>query len=209
MSYPTFLYHETEAPEGRLIPNAEKEAELGPGWVDTPEAFKPGYKKPEPKIAAGTIPEEAARQGYTPQPFPAHYYNRSGESRLVSGAEELATLDLAEWKDTPDLTAKVWRSPAAVVAAAVALTARVPPSLDGAGTATEPPPVVPTFVLTDEQKTEFGKATVAQIVEKLEAIDNVTMLDALADAEAASEKPRKGVLLAIKARHAVLLAPAE
>jgi hypothetical protein len=36
---PTFRYHETLAPEGRLITTEEELAELPAGWVDTPALF--------------------------------------------------------------------------------------------------------------------------------------------------------------------------
>lgn len=37
--YPKWKYHATEAPEGVIVEDAEDEASLGPGWVDSPAAF--------------------------------------------------------------------------------------------------------------------------------------------------------------------------
>lgn len=129
--FPTIRYHRTEAPDGVLIPSAEKLAELGAGWVDTPAAFDPNYVPPPP-VAKRESPSAAVarRAGYRPQEFPAIRYNRLGEDRIVRSAAQLAELDPAEWRDSPAAFGDAPPVAPVKAAPAVAETPSTPPTAD-------------------------------------------------------------------------------
>ena len=99
MVYPAWLYHRTEAPDGRLVA-CEDDAPSGEGWVTTPAAFDPHYVAPPP-LAPAELTELMLRNGVPYIAFPAWRYHTSGEARLVETAEADALLDKAEWRDTP------------------------------------------------------------------------------------------------------------
>lgn len=181
--YPRFLFHETLAPEGKLIANKEAEPADLTGWFDTPQKFDPAFVEVAPVVPPGTVPVD--RPGYVPVQYPSHRFNVDGGSRIVGTAEEDQTLDPAVWKHSPaDFT------DAAPVA---------PKALD-----------VPPAALTplDAQKAELYGAKVADIVARIEKMDNRDALQMVHGLELANPKgARKGVTAAIEKRMAVLVPP--
>lgn len=103
--FPLFMYHKTDAPEGRVFTSLEQleaaQAASGPpGWVDTPAKFDPNYVEPTP---AGVLGPVIGLRGqlYAPKLFPSLRYSRSGEECIVRTQEEADALNADEWKDSP------------------------------------------------------------------------------------------------------------
>lgn len=104
--YPCNRYHKDLAPDGREIKSAAQEAELGPGWVDTPAAFDPAYRPLTPTPEDGAPLEAVIAPPKEIIPYPAMRYARDGRTVTVTSVQEDRALDPAEWKDTPD--PKAW-----------------------------------------------------------------------------------------------------
>lgn len=102
VKYPAMRYHNTLAPEGRVISSPEAEAALGDGWVDTPAAFDPAYKALTTDPPEGTAMDTVVLPAKPPERYPAMRYARDGRTQVVRNAEEEVSLDPVEWKDTPD-----------------------------------------------------------------------------------------------------------
>ena len=110
--YPAMRYHKELAPEGLQIRSPEAEAELAPGWVDTPAKFDPAYRALTEDPPEGTPFETYVAPAKPPIPYPAVRYAQDGSQLIVHSLEEDEALNPAIWKDTPDPTA--WLSDAAV-----------------------------------------------------------------------------------------------
>lgn len=196
-TFPTTLFHKELAAEGQVF-MTEADLPTAPGWVDTPAAFDPAYKKPEPIAPSGSIPADAP-PGFVPNPYPSCRYRKGDPEnpKRVATAEDDAALEAAEpgvWQHSPDPNFK-------------------PPVAGPDAGAPDPNALADiggTTTLTDAQKAEFYAAKVAEVVVKLEAIGNPGLLTAIAAAEAENPKgARVTVAKAIAARLAVLSAPVE
>lgn len=198
MTFPTTLFHKELAAEGKVF-MTEADLPTDDGWVDTPAAFDPAYKKPAPVVPNGSIPADAP-PGFVPNPFPSCRYRKGDPDhpKRVETAEEDAALEAAEpgvWTHSPDPN---YKAPAAGPDAGT-LDPNALRDLTG-----------DVVVLDDAQKAEFYAAKVTDIVVKLESIGSPARLKALAEAEAANpNKARVTVLKAVAARLATLSAPQE
>lgn len=180
-AYPCVRYHKELAPEGRLVRTADGEP-TGEGWVDTPAAFDPNYVPPPP-LDPNVVTSDAVRPGYVPQRFPACRYDGNGNIQLVKTQEEADTLDPRQWKDSPAAFGPDYVAPSDAPRPA-------PP-------AAEPP----TNAEIERQKAELFAATVPVIVERIEAISDVSTLATIRAYEEVNPKgARTGVLKAVDAR---------
>lgn len=194
--YPCTRYHKDLAPEGREIKNAEKEAELGEGWVDTPAAFDPAYVPPTVDPPEGTPFESYVAPAAPPIAYPAMRYSRDGGERTIQGPGE----EEAGWQDHP------WTKDelaATVAPAAPPETDPVsPPGARSVHEADPPPPNAPP-VLPDEGPKEDGLFSVP-VPKVEEVVAEITDPAELNDIEAREQRnprgARKGVLAAIAAR---------
>lgn len=180
LKYPRFAYHAELAPDGLLVRTPADEP-TGDGWVETPAAFDPKYVAPPDTVEPGSVPAEAAAAGYVPRPYPAHRYNRDGDFVVVRTAEDDAALDPAVWKATPD-----------------------PKAFSDAPPPTTPPPV-PGKALDDTQRAELYASSVTVVSDRIAALTDGPLLDAIRAAELANPKgPRIGVIRALDARREIL-----
>jgi hypothetical protein len=196
MKTPTILYHKDHAPEGRAFMTDDQLPESLDGWHDTPAKFDPKYVPPPDLVEEGVVSAEEKAKGYAPVRYPTLLYQRgdADHPRRVESLDHHRDLEQTEpgvWKDTYD--------PQAWEAAADA------PDSPGPALADSPAVVS----LTPDQVQEFYKATVGQIVVRLDGISTPAMLDALQAIEDANPRTRSSVLKAIAARKAALLVPAE
>lgn len=200
LTFPTFLFHAEHARDGKLFQTAGDLPTDLTDWHDTPQKFDPAYVAPPQAVNDGTVPEDARRTGYVPQPYPSVRYNKlTLAEQTVASAEADALLDPAVWKHSPD--PKTWEAEPAVAS-------------DGPGESTvailddDAPPAA--TASDEEQKTALHAATVTQIVERVSAISDEALLAKIDGFERDNPKGmRKTVISAVKARLAELHAPVE
>lgn len=205
-TYPTFAYHATLAPDGRVFQTEEDLTEADQksdgGWVDSPAKLSPDYV-PLPPLAEGDndLPIEARMAGFVKVHYPSHRYNAQGQMAEVKNAEDEENYDPRRWKDTPDPAAFV-DAPSVQAEASITID---PPILTPASV--PPAPVAAGPSLTPEQIAEFRAATVSTIVQRLEMVVDPNALDALEEAEAGNPNgARAGVLKALLSRRKLLAA---
>jgi len=204
LTFPTFLFHETEAREGKLFQSADDLPADPTGWFDTPQKFDPAYVPPPPSaVPDGALPADARRNGFVPQPYPSVRYNRlTLAEKVVASAEEDDTLDPAVWKHSPD--PKTWDEPETP-----GTVTTQPPRPAGADADDPPPPPAATAPTKAEQRAALYKATVSHIIERVSGMTDRAVLDKIATFEAENPKgTRTTVLKAVKARLKELDAPA-
>lgn len=173
-TFPTTLYHETLAPEGRRIPTAA-DMPKEKGWVDTPAKFDKDYEEPAPRaVPLDRVP--ADRPGYVPIAYPSTRYNqKTGEVCSVANAKEDGKLDAKIWKDTPNPVAEA--------------------KLEAAHAAEE------TGDDDTGLKAEFQSATAADVIARVETVNDKALLKKLRKFEVDHPKAaRTTVLKAIDAR---------
>ena len=202
--YPCTRYHKDLAPEGIEIPTAEKEAELGPGWVDTPAAFDPAYVPLTEDPPDGTPFESYVEPAAPPIAYPAMRYARDGGERVINGPDQ----EEPGWQDHPWSTAEL---------AAGQPMPSTPPAPNGHSTATEPAPATnegtrepvepPAAVTPAPEDDGLYRVTVERVEGVLSEITDAAELDDIAARESRNPRgPRKGVLSAIEARREALAA---
>lgn len=210
MSYPMFMYHRELAVDGKFIHTAE-DFPTGEGWVDTPAAFAADYVAPPKRVVRegdGAVALES--MGIARVRYPAHFYRKGDHDNpvtVVSEEEELA-LDHDVWKDTPDPKAwdEVKPAPADISGA---FSAFVNPDVQ-TDRAPAPPPPPPVFVLTAEEKEKLYKATVAELLPMIDAVERVDQLRAIAVAEMNNPTAeRKTIVRALAVRMKALKVTAE
>lgn len=197
--YPTFLYHQTEAPDGKYIKTVEAWPS-GTGWVDSPAKFDPDYVAP-PNVEDGTLPREAALAGYVPQLFPLHLYRKGDPDQPleVKSREHLAELEATGkyvpglYRESPDPKHKCWLDAPAPPAPA----APIRPTLD-----------VPTPEQVEKRKAALFGQTVDQVAADVAKETDVAVLQVAREYETANPRgARQGVYKAIDKRIAELTPP--
>ena len=183
--YPRSKYHKTLAPLGREVLNAQQEAALGEGWVNSPAAFEPGYvEPPEPEDGALIHDPRPPDKEYIP--YPAMRYARNGETTTVYNQAQDEALDPFVWRNTPDPAA--W--------------ADVPPPAPP-----DPAKAAATAAAAIGESLYFLNATESTAL--VNGADTPEKLDAIETAEKAHPKHEGGrvsVLRAIEERRAALMA---